>query len=99
MYAQIRHECFKKYAFLASRKYDFTSYFIYMHFWVSYVTFRKSNYFKLSYFSKKSNFSNLKLLENKQVKSSKCFTKRINYEANISGMKQIADIMNKISQS
>ena len=43
MTAQIWNEYFKKRAFLACRKYDFTSYFIYMHFWVSYVTFCKSH--------------------------------------------------------
>ena len=67
-----------------------------MHFWVSYVTFCKSNKLKLSYFLKKVT-SNLKLLENKQIESSKCFTKRINDEANIGSIKQIADIVHKIS--
>ena len=47
----------------------------------------------------KSNFSNLKLLENKQIESSQCFAKRIIDEANIWGMKTIADIIHKISQS
>ena len=41
----------------------FSSHFMYMHFWVSYVTFRKSNFLRLIYFSKKSDFSHLKLLE------------------------------------
>ena len=45
----------------------------------------------------KSNFLNLKLLENKQIESSKCFTEIINDEANIGSMKQIADIVHKIS--
>ena len=39
------------------------------------------------------------LLENKQIESSKCFTKRINDAANIGNMEQIADIILKISQS
>ena len=37
------------------------------------------------------------LLENKQIESSKSFTEIINDEVNIGSMKQIADIVHKIS--
>ena len=61
--------------------------------WVTLLFIKVTSWNKVTF--KKSNFSNLNLLENKQIESSKCFTKRINDEANIGIMKQIADIIQK----
>ena len=52
---------FKNMHSLHSESMVFSPHFMYVQSWVSYVTFRTSNFLRLSYFSKKSNFLNLQL--------------------------------------
>ena len=97
MIALICYKYFWKHALIESRKHEFYITFDVFAFLGKLRYFSNKWLFEINLLFEKSNFSNLKLLENKQVESSKCFEKRMNDEANISGMKQIADIIHKIS--